>query len=155
MAIALLFATVSCNNRQGSASDTVLGELPASDREEIETLFMSTEDAWNQGDLEGFMAAYWDSDQMIFTGVGGPTYGYKATLERYKKSYPDNEAMGMLKFNILDLYQIDQATALMNGKFYLSRTIGDLVGHFTLVWKKIDGKWLIICDHSSGQVLPT
>jgi hypothetical protein len=47
---------------------------------------------------------------------------------------------------------IDTRTVLLIGKFHLTRTIGDLSGHYTLVWQKIDGKWVIICDHSSTEV---
>ena len=153
--VAATLLLFSCNGGHVTSPAEALSELPEKDREEIVTAFMATEDACNNGDMEGFMSAYWESDRMIFTGVSGPTYGYKATLERYKKSYPDLETMGMLKFTIIDLDRVDTSTALMNGKFYLSRSIGDLVGHFTLVWRKINGRWVIICDHSSGQVLPT
>ena len=59
--------------------------------------------------------------------------------------------MGMLKFTIKDLFQIDNRTVMMIGRFYLSRTMADVEGYFTLIWQKIDGKWLIISDHSSGQ----
>jgi ketosteroid isomerase-like protein len=32
----------------------------------------------------------------------------------------------------------------------LKRTIEDSYGHFTLIWKKINDKWLIISDHTSS-----
>ena len=35
------------------------------------------------------------------------------------------------------------------GKWHLQRTAGDLQGIFTLLLKKINGKWLIAADHSS------
>jgi ketosteroid isomerase-like protein len=35
------------------------------------------------------------------------------------------------------------------GKWHLKREAGDLSGHFTLLWKKIKGQWLIVADHSS------
>jgi hypothetical protein len=112
---------------------------------------MLTEEAWNQGNLEEFMKGYWVSDSLVFTGSRGPTYGYDSTLESYRRGYPDLETMGKLDFEIVDLRQIDVRTALMIGKFYLTRTIGDLQGYYTLVWQKTDGKWVIISDHSSGD----
>ena len=148
--ILLALISFSCNT-----ADEISGEerpkLSEADREEIMETFLLSQDAWNKGDIEKFMAPYWKSEKLVFAGVGGPTYGYKATLERYKKSYPDKETMGLLKFTVLDLHRIDNSTALLIGKFYLSRSMADLVGHFTLVWQKIDGKWFIISDHSSGQ----
>ena len=61
--------------------------------------------------------------------------------------------MGTLKFDILDLRKIDKNTVILIGKFHLDRTIGDMQGHFTLIWKKIDGRWVIISDHSSAEAV--
>jgi len=146
----LVMFFMSCSDTVRKKDDT-LNTLSESERNEIMTTFMSTQDAWNAGNLDEFMGGYWKSEKLVFTGVGGPTYGYDLTLERYKKGYPDTETMGILKFTVKDLYKIDNHTALMIGQFYLSRIIGDVVGHYTLVWQEINGKWLIISDHSSGQ----
>lgn len=126
-------------------------ELSVTDSLEIARTLMLTEEAWNNNDLEGFMEGYINSEKLVFVGSRGPTYGYNSTLESYKKGYPDAETMGSLSFEIIDLYQIDKVTAIMIGKFYLTRTVGDMQGYYTLVWQKIDEKWLIISDHSSGE----
>lgn len=146
----LLLLFTSCSNTPGQKDD-VAYKLSDSESDEIINTLMATQDAWNEGNLDEFMKGYWKSEKLVFTGVAGPSYGYDSTLERYKKGYPNQEAMGMLKFSVKDLYKIDQRTALMIGKFYLSRSIGDVVGHYTLVWQKMDGEWFIISDHSSGQ----
>lgn len=153
IAIVALFAFYACsqNSPQQPAPGSTFPQLSEADSLEIVDTFMATQEAWNAGDLEAFMQAYWQSDSVAFVGASGPIYGYEATLERYQKSYPDTTAMGQLKFDILRLYQIDQATALMIGKFYLTRSIADLQGHFTLVWKNIGDNWVIISDHSSGE----
>ena len=149
--VAVLLA--SCNKKVNELSGEDRPELSRTDREEIMNTFMQTQDAWNNYDIEGFMKGYWKSDKLVFAGVGGPTYGYEETLKRYKTSYPDQETMGLLKFTVIDLFRIDNSTALMIGKFYLSRRVDDLVGYYTLVWQKIDGEWKIISDHSSGQII--
>lgn len=149
IAIALLVFLASCSS--ADKKDKNEYNLSRTDKEEITNTLQATQDAWNTGDLEGFMEGYWKSDKLVFIGVQGPTYGYNETLERYKKGYPDIETMGMLKFTVKDLFQIDKTTVMMIGRFYLSRTMADVEGYFTLIWQKIDGKWLIISDHSSGQ----
>ncbi len=149
--ITILFVLMSCTNSAPNKAKDEQATLSDRDKEAIMTTFIETQDAWNDGNIEEFMKGYWESDKLVFTGAGGVTYGYDATLNRYIASYPDNDAMGILKFTVKDLYQIDLSTALMIGQFYLSREMGDLVGHYTLVWQKIDDKWLIISDHSSGQ----
>lgn len=150
--IALILTIVSCNNH-GVEKETIIKgdtELTQADRDEIISTFMATRDAWNEGDLEKFMTGYKESDDIAFVGATGPVYGYNATLERYIRSYPNLDAMGKLDFEVLKLYKIDTRTAVMIGKFYLTRTIGDQLGHYTLIWQNIEGKWKIISDHSSG-----
>lgn len=104
---------------------------------------------WNQGDIEGFMKTYWQNDSLLFIGKSGVTYGWENTLKNYKKSYPDTAAMGKLKFTIVDTKKLSAAYYHVIGKWYLQRAAGNLEGYFTLLFRKINGKWLIIADHSS------
>jgi len=126
-------------------------EITKSEKELIMSLLDKQVEAWNEGNLEKFMETYWKSDKLVFMGSRGPTYGWQATLDGYKKGYPDRKAMGHLKFKILELTKIDTKTVFVIGRFELTREIGDLAGHFTLIIQKIDGKWVIISDHSSGE----
>lgn len=109
------------------------------------------QNAWNQADIESFMQGYWPSDELVFVGAAGPTYGYEPVKANYYKRYPDKKAMGTLKFTVIELSKIDQASAFLIGKFHLTRTIGDLEGYFTLVWRKINGGWLIVSDHTTAS----
>lgn len=121
----------------------------SSDREQITALMSVQTSAWNKGDIDGFMATYWHSDSLLFIGKNGVTYGWQATLDRYKKTYPDAAAMGKLDFQLLEFKPLAPGTCLLVGKWHLQRTIGDLQGHFSLILKKIKGQWKIIADHSS------
>lgn len=125
--------------------------LNEKDETNIQKLIQQQVDAWNEGKLEKFMETYWKSDRLSFVGSRGPTYGWQATLDNYKKGYPDKKAMGHLDLKVLDLSQIDVKTVLMIGRFELTREIGDVAGHFTLVIQKIKGEWKIISDHSSAE----
>ncbi len=126
-------------------------EIAKSEKELIMSLLDKQVQAWNEGNLEKFMETYWKSDKLVFVGSRGPTYGWQATLDSYKKGYPDKTAMGHLEFKILDISKIGTKTVFLIGRFELTREIGDLAGHFTLVIQKIDGNWVIISDHSSGE----
>jgi hypothetical protein len=105
--------------------------------------------SWNKADLEGFMESYWKNDSLLFIGKQGVTLGWKKTLENYKKGYPDTAALGHLFFDILLVKRLSPEYFYVVGKWHLSRTIGNLEGHYTLLFKKINGKWVIIADHSS------
>lgn len=104
---------------------------------------------WNKGNIDGFMETYWNSDSLVFVGSAGPNYGWQRTLENYKKHYPDAAAMGKLNFEILSVKQLSAEYSFVLGKWHLTRTIGDVGGAFTLLFRKIKGTWLIVADHSS------
>ena len=132
---------------------TSFGDVKISPKEklEVENLLAKQVEAWNEGNLKKFMETYWNSDKLSFVGSRGPTFGWHATLESYKKGYPDKAAMGNLKFTILDISKIDRKTVYIIGKFELTREMGNLSGHFTLVIQKKENEWLIVSDHSSSS----
>lgn len=106
-------------------------------------------DAWNRGDLEGYMKGYWNSDSLVFTGGTSLSYGYKTTLNRYRKSYDSREKMGQLIFDEVTHHQTAETSAFSTGKWTLQRQSDTLSGRFTLVWQVKNGEWKIIADHSS------
>jgi len=104
---------------------------------------------WNNGDIDAFMKGYWKNDSLLFVGSKGPNYGWQTTLENYKKRYPDTTVMGKLDFTFLEIKLLSADHAFVLGKWHLARTIGDIGGHFTLLFRKIKGQWYIIADHTS------
>lgn len=118
-------------------------------RIEIQAVLNSQQKAWNDGKLEIYMQGYWNSDSLTFIGKRGVTRGWKNTLENYKKSYPDKAAMGKLKLDILNIKLVARDVAFVVGKWDLTRTAGNVGGHFTLLMRKIKNKWVIVADHSS------
>ena len=116
---------------------------------DIQLVLHNQEKAWNDGDLEGFMKGYWKSDSLMFVGRSGITYGWQKTLDNYKKGYPDTAAMGKLHFDILDMKPVSEDNYFIIGKWHLIRSIGNIGGYFSLLFRKINGEWLIICDHTS------
>jgi ketosteroid isomerase-like protein len=116
---------------------------------EIISILKIQDEAWNMGDINGFMETYLKSDSLMFIGKSGVTYGWQNTLNNYKKGYPDTTAMGKLKFTLINIKKLSRKYYHVVGKWHLTRSIGDLQGHFTLLMQKIKGKWYIIADHSS------
>jgi ketosteroid isomerase-like protein len=105
--------------------------------------------AWNSGDLVGFMETYWNNDSLMFIGKSGVTYGWSNTLKNYQRGYPDTAAMGKLKFTMIRIEKLSRKKYFIVGKWQLTRTAGNLQGHFTLLLRKINGQWKIVVDHSS------
>jgi ketosteroid isomerase-like protein len=105
--------------------------------------------AWNNGDIDLFMKGYWKNDSLLFVGKNGPTYGYANTLNNYKKNYPNKDFMGKLQFTLLEVKPLAKQIWMVLGKWELIRNAGNISGHYTLIFKKINGEWVIIMDHSS------
>ena len=108
--------------------------------------------AWNRGDIPGFMQGYWSSDSLVFLGRKGPTYGWQSTLANYQKNYPNAAVMGQLDFSGLRVTLLAPGAAQVVGHWHLARpAAGDLQGYFLLVMRKIDGKWLVVADHTNSE----
>jgi ketosteroid isomerase-like protein len=105
--------------------------------------------AWNKGDLDDFMKGYWNSDSLAFIGRSGITYGYAAALDNYKKHYDSPDKMGELIFTLLKLEKLSPDYYFVIGKWQLKRKAGDTGGVYTLLFRRIGGRWVIVVDHSS------
>lgn len=127
----------------------LLGNAQNKDEQAIRAVLNNQIKYWNSGDITSFMEGYWENDSLVFIGSNGPTYGYEKTLANYKKNYPDVNYMGKLSFEIIQVRPLTTDHYFVIGKWHLSRKVGDASGVYTLLFKKINGKWNIIADHSS------
>ncbi len=119
-------------------------------KKSINKVLSVQQDAWNDGDIDAFMEGYWNSDELIFIGRSGVNKGWQTTLDNYKKGYPDKAAMGQLSFEVIQLDQLSQKVYRMIGRYTLKREKDEPTGIFTLIWKYIDGRWLIVSDQTCG-----
>lgn len=129
---------------------------------EIKKVMSEQENAWNNGDLDGFMQGYWKNDQLKFISKNGVTYGWQNIYNNYKKSYPNKETMGTLTFDIISIEPLGKTNLhavganplkkqvyMVVGKWKTSGTIKAAEGYFTLIFKKINDSWVIVSDHTS------
>ncbi|MBS1948916.1 MAG: DUF4440 domain-containing protein [Bacteroidetes bacterium] len=115
----------------------------------IKKIMADQASAWNIGNIDEFMKGYWDNDSLTFIGHGGITYGYNNTLNNYKKTYDSPAKMGKLFFTLIKLKKLSPEYYFLTGKWFLKRSMGDAGGYYTLLLRKIKGKWFIITDHTS------
>ena len=106
--------------------------------------------AWNAGDIEGFMQAYWQSPDLTFSSGGKVIRGWRSTLLRYRDRYPDRAAMGKLSFSDLEITPLGSRHALVLGRWRLERA-SPIGGTFTLVARRHSGQWVILHDHTSVE----
>ncbi|HJX90256.1 MAG TPA: nuclear transport factor 2 family protein [Pyrinomonadaceae bacterium] len=116
----------------------------------IRAVLDAQRDAWNKGDIEGFMDGYDRSDNTVFVSGDNVTRGWKTVMERYKKNYDTPEKMGQLTFSDLEVNMLSKDTAVVIGKWLLKRSTDEPHGRFTLIFKKTGHGWRIIHDHTSS-----
>ena len=109
-------------------------------------------EAWNRGDLEGFMAGYWRSPDLVFCSGSTVTRGWDETLARYRKRYQsEGREMGRLRFDGIEVIALGEEAALARGAWRLRMNDGkEPHGLFTLLLRRLDGAWRIVHDHTSS-----
>lgn len=133
-------------------SGGALGQNAAdAEKTAIRALLATQVDAWNRGDLEGFMAGYWKSPELSFISGTTETRGWEPTLERYRKKYQgEGKEMGKLDFFDLRVEMLGTEAALVRGHWHLKMKNGQEPGGlFTLVLRKFAAGWRIVHDHTS------
>ena len=130
---------------------TVLAPL-AAQVAPVQQVLQQQQAAWNRGDLEAFMAGYWNSPELTFFSAE-KTAGWQATLERYRKRYQTGgREMGKLEFSDLQIVALGPDAAFVRGSWKLSMSDGKTPhGLFTLVFRRFRDGWKIVHDHSSQE----
>jgi len=126
----------------------------ASEIDAIKQVLTTQQICWNNGDIDGFMLGYWNSEKFKFSWVNGTEYGWENALEKYKISYPTKESMGEFIFEILEVKLTSDTTAILDGEWELIRKNDNPKGSFTYIFKKIENNWLIISDYSTNEYYP-
>lgn len=117
----------------------------------VRSLLEAQQTAWNRGDLEGFMAGYWNSPELTFYSGRDKQQGWQATLARYKARYQSaGKEMGHLTFSELSVESLGPDCALARGRWKVELKDQTLDGLFTLVVRKKPEGWRIVHDHTSA-----
>lgn len=139
-----------------SAATGCRGERPSADDErEIRAVLDRQRDAWNRGDIDGFMEGYRRSPDTVFTSGGTVRRGFDETIAAYKKKYVSDDAMGQLSFDDVELEPVGPDGAIALGRWTLTETPQAGTGVFTLVFRREAGAWKIVHDHTSALAEPT
>lgn len=105
---------------------------------------------WNKGNLDGFMAAYWKSDQLIFQSGNTRRLGWETLYNMYKTRYFSGGKVDTLEFTDIEMKPLSSEIILVIGRWkVLTTDKTNKEGLFSLLFKMIDNEWKIILDHSS------
>jgi len=106
--------------------------------------------AWNAGDITGFMAGYVQSEDLRFASGGTVTRGWQGTHDRYHERYSDRALMGELVFDELEAVHLSGDAGVVHGKWQLIRESDAPWGLFTLIFRQVDGEWVIVSDTTTS-----
>ena len=125
-------------------------DVPSIEKEILKVMDKQV-DAWNQCDIDGYMAGYWKSDSLRFASGNSINYGWQKTSDRFKRRYSTPEAIGHLDFSDIKITVLTDDTALVFGRYTLKRKTDTPSGLFTLIFRKKEEGWRIVADHTSGD----
>ena len=139
----LLVLITACAPSQTRAGD------PAA---EVRVVWNAQVDAWNRGDLDAFMAGYWNSPDLVFFSNRTETRGWQQTLDRYRASYKaEGRQMGALDFPQLEFKVLGPEAVLARGRWRLKMPDGkESSGMTSVTFQKRPEGWRIVHDHSSS-----
>ena len=141
----LLVAAGACASASGIAPR---GDAAA---EITHVLELSTQ-AWNAGDLAGFLVPYLDSSTTTYVGSTGITRGKSAIESAYRASYWRNGPPAQkLRFVGIEVRELGAGHALAVGRYqlYEGNSPPSAEGIFSLIMTQTPDGWRIVHDHSS------
>ena len=106
--------------------------------------------AWNDGSIDDFLVGYLPNDRLTFISGAEVRRGFDATRRRYYERYGGDEEMGRLAFADFDVRVLAKDAAVVTGAWRLQRTEDQPHGRFTLLFRELDGEWVIVLDHTSS-----
>jgi len=121
---------------------------------QIRSVLRAQQDAWNRGDIDGFMNGYARSKSTIFISEDTLRRGWETVRDRYRKKYSDRAKMGTLTFSDLEITPLSLDSAMVLGRWRLKRTNDRPHGRFTWIFHKTADGWRILLDHTSAAPLP-
>jgi uncharacterized protein (TIGR02246 family) len=142
------FLAIVCTTLVACAPEA--GPPPDDPTPELERLMDLSAQAWNAGDLDGFLITYAQDSATTFLTVRGLTHGYAAIRDRYAARFEPGAQRDSLRFTDIAFRMLGHDHVLNTARYVLTR--GDSVtaeGPFTVVWERRPEGWRMIHDHSS------
>jgi uncharacterized protein (TIGR02246 family) len=134
-----------------------LGSLPAnssvskSDDQQVYETLLKMLDRWNAHDIEGHLAVYWKSPELLVV-VGSEQFnGWQQLHDSYINGYPGHTAMGFIQPKRIQvrLLKPDLALALTWWSVSFPTSKKPLEGNSVMNLQKFDDGWKIIASHTS------
>jgi ketosteroid isomerase-like protein len=139
---------------QGLVGQAKMPKAAADPESAIPAVLLAQVDAWNRGDLQGFMEGYWKSPDLVFASGTQETRGWEPVLQHYQQRYQSGGAeMGNLSFSFTNgVHVMSPEFAYIDGEFHLTMSKGkETHGVFTLIFRKFPEGWRIVHDRTCAD----
>jgi uncharacterized protein (TIGR02246 family) len=130
----------------GAKSDTA-----KSDAQVIYELLLRMLDRWNAHDIEGHLACYWNSPELLVVVDSEQFNGWQQLHDCYINGYPDRSSMGFstpVRIQV-KLLKPDLALVLTWWSISFPNSKQKVVGNTTMNLEKFEDGWKIVASHSS------
>ena len=135
------------------------GSLPANssfykpDDQQVYEVMLKMLDRWNAHDIEGYMAVYWKSPELLVVRGSEQFNGWQQLHDSYVNGYPNRSAMGSIELVRIQvrLVKPDLALALTWWTINFPSSHKKVVGTTTMNLQKFDVGWKIVASHSSAN----
>jgi ketosteroid isomerase-like protein len=128
---------------------------PISDpKRDIQAVLDKQVGAWNRGDVEGFMAGYWHSPDLIYLANNKVVRGWQSLLDFYHQTFnaPGGKEMGVLELTEVEIVMLGKDAALVWGRYRVTtRDAKTRGGLYTLIMRKLPQGWLTVHDRTSSE----
>jgi ketosteroid isomerase-like protein len=121
---------------------------------QIRSVLQAQQDAWNRGDIDGFMNGYARSVSTVFISEDTIRRGWQTVRDRYRKKYSSRAKMGTLTFSDLEITLLSSDSAVTSGGWKLKRANDQPHGRFTLILRRLPEGWRVVYDHTSAAAPP-
>lgn len=118
----------------------------------VRTMLESSAEAWNAGELSGFIDDYANDPATSFMDGRRPQYGYDWIRSNYAPRFDPGASRDSLGFEGFAARRLGDNHILATARYVLHR--GDSVtssGPFTLILELRHGEWKIIHDHTNAD----
>ncbi len=116
----------------------------------IKASFTKWTQALNRADADGYLDAYWKSDQTRWVSGGKVVVGFDNIKAEFYRRFMSSQDLGTTEIGDLQADILTDDTALVFGH-YKQISSDDVIttGVFTVHLRKINGSWQIVSDHAT------
>lgn len=125
------------------------------DADEVVAVLRAQQDAWNAGDIAGFLDGYVRDEGLVFTSGAKVRRGFEETRKKFESRYgTSKDTMGHLEFEIESVQHMGADGAVVLGRWELTKTAEAGDGIFSVIFARTNEGWKIVHDHTSATPAP-